>query len=501
MVRRWCVRCLRFAGAALGAIALGLFVLHTAPARRLVLGWMGTALSGAIGLPVRAQTLEYNLLTGWAQLDGLSLGPEGTAALLQAKRLTVRLPVLDLARGEFRRAQITADGLALHLERDAGGRWNLPAPARQRNDTANLNYFHSLRIANLSLVLTDKSTGVSVELPQGNLAAYWQASQYRAAYRTASKGSFQSGAFSTPLDQVSLDANLSAAALAVERLSISAGNSAISVDHARLALDGSDLAANGAAVIDAGQFLQDASGRARAEFSISGTTAAPTAQVRVTSDEVRSGDWPLRALSLAARYQGQHVEITDASAVMLGARAHLRGVLDLSGPQPTARASAAIGGIPLHRVLAELGLQSPHAITGTAQIDATCAGADWRKARLSGVLRIAPDAAVSFQAHMSGQQLALSIDSKGPAGTSATGAAHIGTVDRSLGGTLHGRIASLGEVNRLLGRPDTPVAGALAWRLTLEGSVSRPKVTLAAGEFEPFVPLRESRIPGFARHL
>ena len=114
IIHRWCVRFLRFGGAGLVAFALILLVLHTAPARRLVLGWMGSALSGAIGLPVRAQTLEYNLLTGWAQVDGLSLGLEGTAALLQARRLTVRLPVLDMARGEFRRAQITVDGLALH---------------------------------------------------------------------------------------------------------------------------------------------------------------------------------------------------------------------------------------------------------------------------------------------------------------------------------------------------------------------------------------------------
>jgi outer membrane protein assembly complex protein YaeT len=491
--RRWCVRLLRFHGAVVAVLVTGLFVVHTAPVRVLVLSWIAPKLSDAAGIPLRAQTLEYNLVKGWIQLGGISAGPDGSP-LLEARRLSVRVPVWDLVRGEFSRAQIAAEGVSLHLERDAEGRWNWLLPTRELNESASLvNYFRSLHIGNLSLVLVDRSSGVSAELPQGDLDIYWQASRYRVAYRAVSKGRFQSADFAAPLDQVILNANLAADSLVLERLSIASGNSAVTVDHARLAMTGFDIAATGSAAIDTGQFVQSASGRLSSAFSISGTIGSPIADVRVTSDELTSGDYQLRQLSLAARYQGQKLEITDASTRVLGARVRLRGVMDVSGLQPRTRAHADIDGIAIDRLLAELGWSDAHSITGNAAIEATCVGIDWKKSRLSGRLRIATDAEVSFRAHMEGQQLALSIDSNGPAGIGATGTAQIGTIDRLLSGTLQGRIPSLSRANQLLGilndtlRPET-VDGALDWQLTLDGSVSRPKISFAAGSTNLSLP-------------
>ncbi|MCX6627944.1 MAG: hypothetical protein NTW28_09990, partial [Candidatus Solibacter sp.] len=489
--KRWCVRLVRSAGGALLVGVSVFYLVHTSPVRMFVLGWMGPKLSRTAGLTLRAQTLEYNLAKGWVQLGSISAGPDGSPALLRAKSLAVHVPVLDLLRGEFRRAQITADAVRIHLERGSDGRWNLPMPPGEPISAGTIHYFHSLRIADLSLMVADDSTGTRVELPQGHLDATWQATQYRVEYRTR-QGRLHAGDFAAPLDDVILTAGLGAEAVVLERLSIAAGNSAVSIDHARLALAGLALDATGSAVIDTAQFDHNTAGLARAVFSVSGTASAPAANVRITSEGVRTAGRQVGAIALTAQYQKQKVELIDASARMFGARVGVRGAIDFSGPQPNTRATARVDGIAVDRLLGDLGLQVPHPIRGTAHIEATCAGADWRKGRLSGVLRIAPTAALSIQARMEGQRVAVRIDSDRADEVNASGTVWLGTTDRSLRGTLSGHIPSIRRAGQYLGVANTPatlpIDGALDWQVNLGGSVSNPKLAFTAGSANLSLP-------------
>lgn len=483
----------RLASGGLLVCVTAFYLVHTSPVRVFVLGWMGPKLSRAAGLTLRAQTLEYNLAKGWFQLGGVSVGMDGSPALLRARRLAVQVSTLDLLHGELSRAQISAEGVSVHLERSAAGRWNWPASPGGDVRIKLAGYFHSLHIDDLAMVVVDKSSGVSVELPQGRLDAAWQTSQYRVSYRTAGKGRLQAGDFTAPLDDFLLSANLGGEALVLERLSMEAGNSGIVVDHARLGFAGADLAAAGSAAIDAGQFVRNASGMARAEFSISGTTGAPIADVRIASDGVKTGEWQVGGITLAARYREQKLEIREAAARVYGARVGLRGVLDAIGAQPRTRATVRVDGIAVDRLLGELGWKAPHPLRGAARIEVTCAGTDWRKGRVSGVLRVAPAAALSFQAHMEGQRLALRIDSERTAEVNATGAVWLGTADKSLRGTLGGRVQSLSRAGQFLGVRDSVLSeglldGALDWQVNLAGSVSRPKIGFTAGSTNVSLP-------------
>jgi hypothetical protein len=296
------------------------------------------------------------------------------------------LYVAEELHAEFSHAKIAVDGLSLHLDRNVEGSWNWPATISNRNDTQTLTgYFASLHAGNLSLTVVDRSTGVTLELPVGDLDAYWQASQYRIAYRTMSKGRFQSADFASPLDHLILDANVSADALVLQHLSVDAGDSAIAVDHAKFAFASSDLAVAGSATIDAAQFLPDTSGRASVFFSLSGAANSPTADVRVTSDEVKTGDWRLQKVTVAARYHEEKLEIIDASARTLGARLRLRSLIDTRRSPSLTSASVVIGGIAIGSLM------------GNARIEARCVGTDWRRGYLSGVVRVAHDAEWLFK--------------------------------------------------------------------------------------------------------
>ena len=90
---------------------------------------------------------------------------------------------------------------------------------------------------------------------------------------------------------------------------------------------------------------------------------------------------------------------------------------------------------------------------------------------------------------MNGEQLALSIDANGAAGIEAKGATHIGVTNRSLNGALRGRIQSISRASEFLRIPNpTPLDGSLDWRVTLGGSVSRPRIAFTAGSTDLSLP-------------
>ena len=473
-----CARFLRFGGLVLATFALALFLAHAALVRRFVLGWVTKRLTSAVGFPVRAQALEYNLCQGWFQVHAVSAGVDNARPLLSVKLLTVRVPVTDLFRGEFGRARIAADEVGLRLDRKPDGNWDLaPPPGKPKDSRTPTGLFASLHIGTLSLTVADKSAGVTLDLPYGGLDASWQASQYRLAYRTLGKGRFQSVDYSAPLDRVIVDAKVTADALVLQDSSVYSGNSAITVDRARLGFAGADLAAAGSATIDAAQFFRNTSGRASASFILSGNASSPSASLRVTSDAVKNGDFQLQKIALAARYHDGTVEIADAYGLTFGARVHLRGLMDARRSPVSTHASMEIDGFRIASLPAK------------ARLEATCAGTDWRNSRLSGVLRIANDAQVAFQGRLEGDQLALSLDANSSAGIGAQGATQIGITNRSLSGELRGRIESVGRAIEVVRIPaPVPLNGSLDWRLKLGGNLSHPAVAFTAGSTDLSLP-------------
>lgn len=116
-----------------GGIALILLAALLAAALAPI-GWLKPrvekALSDSIGAPARIGAIEridHFTLTPRIAIRDLSIAQPGWAGpgtLIEARTITIRLPLLPLIDKRVEPSEITIDGLALNLIRDAGGREN-----------------------------------------------------------------------------------------------------------------------------------------------------------------------------------------------------------------------------------------------------------------------------------------------------------------------------------------------------------------------------------------
>lgn len=282
------IRYIRIAGLTLGGLVIaGVALVHTPPAKRFALAKLQKALA-AQGVRLEASSLDFNLLTLQASMQGIIVQPEpGLPPLAKIDSLTVKLSLWDLLRGKFVVTGARLQHPEVWLIIMENGLTNLPKSKDDSPSSETFDYLvERLSATTGSLHVDDRRRGYKIVLPKWDLevAGDRLANRHRIQLVTESGGSAAVEDKVFPIEFLGTVIDAGSKDLRIEALTLrSPGASATGTLSI---LDFQELGLNGKLTIDAqpGKFLPEVSGQVHAEVAIAGTAKAPLVTARLQAE-------------------------------------------------------------------------------------------------------------------------------------------------------------------------------------------------------------------------
>jgi outer membrane protein assembly factor BamA/autotransporter translocation and assembly factor TamB len=164
---KWLIRAFAVAGA-LGVLLLVLVaLLHTAPARNLVLRRAVLYLAERAELALDAESLHYNLATGRVSLSNVKLASIQAREdpFFAADAIDVTLPPASFF-GAFSIERVRLDNARVALHRRSDGSWNVPAGGSSADEAPRSRLpLGRLEIPRLAVTIDDEVSGLTLSLP------------------------------------------------------------------------------------------------------------------------------------------------------------------------------------------------------------------------------------------------------------------------------------------------------------------------------------------------
>ena len=472
-------------------------------------------------LLLEADQFDYNLFVPWFQLDNVSLravGPAGVTPFIQADRAYIRLGFWSLIQGSPSARQVKIEGLAIRWLIDKEGRSNLPRIEGVSGALAFPFNLDSVEVSNLSLSLENQQTPWFLRLPRGVLSAKNNEAtgEHPVLYEIRQQGTASWSNRELAIDRLQLKATYHSNSLKLDSLQLISAGSELHLGGRINDLTAPRLDLSGQLNLDCQQLSnwanlqQPASGRLHADFSVVGPLDKFKANVDVSSKEL-SGlglHWGSVAAHLNYDQEARVAELKSLAAESLSGKLGASGKIALDGPKTLSQVSAEFTGLDLAQALPALGWKNTGLSgNGSARINASWPGLEWRKANISAVTQLrgprgheAESIALSSNAQLSERNVRLKVGSLSMSGAGLEGNLDVDLASNALAGRFQGRSESLARmakgIEHWLGTPEgsllpLPVDGAAQWTASVSGTLKRPFVSiqtqvtsLSEGEFK-----------------
>jgi autotransporter translocation and assembly factor TamB len=311
---------------AVAAVAF-VWLLHTSPARRFVLGRAVQLAARDFGVRIDAADLDYNLLRLRVSLTALRLSAldQPAAPFFEAERLDVDLP-RSVLRGQLAFTSIRAQRGRLRVVRSADGSTNLPSSRGGSGDPAPLQ-IDRLRASDLDIDISDAVADVAVTLTGVDLDVGPAGGSI-----TTRGGLLRRGTVSAPVTEAAGGLGFDGTTIRLDGLRIATGDATVratgTIDvlgrtpQVRLELSGiADVPGIARWAID-GVVPE---GQVAFTGTVAGPRERPTAAIALQSERLTwSG---LDATNLTARLEldAARVRVTAADTTLAGGRVALSG--------------------------------------------------------------------------------------------------------------------------------------------------------------------------------
>ena len=375
----------------------------------------------------------------------------------------------------------------------------------------------SVEVSNLSFSLENQQTPWFLRLPRGVLSVKNNdaTGEHPVLYEIRQQGMASWSNRELAIDRFQLKATYHNNRLKLDSLQLVSAGSELHLGGGFNDLTAPRLDLSGQLNLDCQQLSnwanlqQPVSGYLHADLSVVGLLEKFKANVEVSSKELSSLD--LRGGSVAANLnydqEARVVELKSLAAELLSGTLGASGRIALDGPKNLSQVSAEFGGLELAQALSAVGLKNTGLSgKGSARINASWPGLEWRKANISAVSQLrgtrgheAESIALSSNAQLSERNVRLKVGSLSMSGAGLEGNLDVDLASNALTGRFQGRSESLARlakgIENWLGKPEgsllPPVDGAAQWTASVSGTLKRPLVSiqtqatsLSEGEFK-----------------
>jgi outer membrane protein assembly complex protein YaeT len=221
-------------GLGLLGLAVAVLAIHSAPAKRYLLGTVSQILRESQGIGLEVAELDYNLLRLTLSAQGVTARlaeAEDAPPFLRAGSLQVRLDPRGVFRGRLVVADAEIRGLSLAVWRDGTGELNLPLGGDEAEDTGDPGWrpavlIRRLSVPNASLQVKDQPADLELSVPNWSLDVHGEPSlRHSVRLRSFGEGTFRRDQVSLPIRDLAAEFGLSPADVKVESLGLEVGSS------------------------------------------------------------------------------------------------------------------------------------------------------------------------------------------------------------------------------------------------------------------------------------
>jgi uncharacterized protein involved in outer membrane biogenesis len=465
--------------AALAVLVVSAVVLlHTPPAKRYVIGKV-TELLRDQNVEFSAEDLDYNLLELDVSLRNTVVRSSATPDLPPIARigsLEVDLGLRQLLRGSYHVEDARLQQVDVHVVVDENGRDNIPKPPSKEDDGGEIRYLiDQARATGGSIIYEDRRQKIVVRLPDwrldidGNPAT----GNHDVRFGIGRPGSLGFADRSMPLRDLSLNALLEESAIDVRELSLTSGESQISLSGR---LDDFsdprfDTRLNATFDLDSIARLagleERVSGTLHAQIGAKGPLGSLKVQAHLEGDALQVRRFDRIALKADASYDAasQRVELSALQVDSPSGNISGEGQLALNAQAGQSSATLQLRALDLDRVSRSLDLPIRLASRATGRIEGSWPGVEFDQAVARANLslsqtrdRPAPDVlpvAGSLTANIRGQNISLQVPRIQALSAEAKGAITVDARER-LAGQLTAEVGSLDQLvqqlNAFLGK-------------------------------------------------
>lgn len=460
---------------------LALMAIHSSAAKRKLLTWSVRFLRENYRLDTEAQSLEFDLLAGRAELRGLRIGSNPAAKpFLEADRVETAFRMLPPRLGAVR---VTGLRLSVLVAKD--GTTNLPEQSKSTTGPANYEALpQAVHIEDASLFFEDQKTATRVHLPSISLEASREpgAREHLLRLSSSAAGEVRSEGRSWKIDAAGAEARTDLSRWTVTRLDVRCGESTANLSGTAASHPKTELGLRGRFVLDLTELARrpGLSGTVKAEVSLAGSLGSLEAAVKAAGEGIRLPGLLPGNYSVTARW----LENPNRIDILQARGAVPRGEVAASGKVYLSRGPSEIDvrvvrlNLPL--ITRALGMRPEIASSATGKMHLGWNAIEWGTLRGEADLTLEerPDADApaalpvsgSLRTRLDAREVRLIADSISTPGLILRGEAAVQRRGGELSGKLSGKLDSLDRLNDTLRRIDP--AWALPSGFLLDGDLS-----------------------------
>ena len=233
MKKRW-LRLMRIIpAAAIFLLLLGISLLHTPPARRLVFEQVRTRLLKKLAMDVRANRFHYNLFTREITLEDLtvrSVSAPDLPPIFRADRIYVKPALLSIIKGSWDFEDLLFAAPKIHYFVGQDGKNNLPQTASDSGSAPEFLIAHA-KAESGSFQFDDLRKNFSMTFPQWQLQVNGKGSTraHKIDFSILRPASIQYRAQTIPVEQLKVSGTLQRSTFRADAAYLSAADSQISI--------------------------------------------------------------------------------------------------------------------------------------------------------------------------------------------------------------------------------------------------------------------------------